>query len=303
MVRTLNLRALERVLAALDAPRNGAALFALLATLSMAGLLLATTESALARDDGLWGGIWSGLALAVTFFGVNTTGILLMDQARGRPVREVEEAFKEALLRSHKVLVSLAIVLFVVALPFAALMGLLLLVRQPWIGAPLFGALVPLGVTGCGLFALTVIVIVGPLTGPSIWAGNTARATARMCWRQFRHGLVDAAGLMLAVIALTGAVTAAISFVVLSGARVMALLSVWWVGIDLPPQQLMAGLFGYGLRALGAAGAPVAASQLGAAALIGGGVVFALALALPTLVYFRGCCAVYLALHENAKDE
>lgn len=303
MVRTLNLRALERVLAALDAPRNGAALFALLATLSMAGLLLATTESALARDDGLWGGIWSGLALAVTFFGVNTTGILLMDQARGRPVREVEDAFKEALLRSHKVLVSLAIVLFVVALPFAALMGLLLLVRQPWIGAPLFGALVPLGVTGCGLFALTVIVIVGPLTGPSIWAGNTARATARMCWRQFRHGLVDAAGLMLAVIALTGAVTAAISFVVLSGARVMALLSVWWVGIDLPPQQLMAGLFGYGLRALGAAGAPVAASQLGAAALIGGGVVFALALALPTLVYFRGCCAVYLALHENAKDE
>jgi hypothetical protein len=83
----------------------------------------------------------------------------------------------------------------------------------------------------------------------------------------------------------------------------MALLSIWWVGIDLPPQQLMAGLFGYGLRALGAAGAPVAASPLGVAALIGGGVVFALALALPTLVYLRGCCAVYLALREDEQGE
>ena len=303
MARPLNLRALERVLAALDAPRNGSALFALLATLCMAGMLLATAESALARDDGLWGGIWSGLALAVTFFGVNTTGMLLMDQARGRPIREVEDAMKEALLRSHKVLMSLAIVLCVVAVPMAALLGLLLLVKQPLIGAPLFGALVPLGVMGCGLFALTVVVIIGPLTGPSIWAGNTARATARMCWRQFRHGLIEAAALMLAVIALTGAVTAAISFIVVSGARVMALLSVWWVGIDLPPQQLMAGLFGYGLRALGAAGAPVAASPLGVAALIGGGVVFALALALPTLVYLRGCCAVYLALREDEHSE
>ena len=49
--------------------------------------------------------------MAVTFFGVNTTGVLLMDQASGRPIREVEDAMKEALLRSHKVLMSLAIAL------------------------------------------------------------------------------------------------------------------------------------------------------------------------------------------------
>lgn len=298
MARTLNLRAFERVLAALDAPRNGAALFALLATFATAGLLLAMAESALAQERGGLGGLCAGLALTVTFFGVNATGMLLMDQARGRPVREVEEAVKEALLRSHHVLMSLGLVLLALAVPAALLLGLLRGVNLPWIGAPLFGALVPLGVSGVGLVALAVVVIVGPLTGPSVWAGARARDTALMCWRQFRHGLIEAGALMLVVMGLTAAVTAAISFVVLSGARVMALLSVWWLGIDLPPQQLMAGLFGYGLRSLGAAGAPVAASKLGVAALTGGGVVFALALALPMLVYLRGCCAVYLALNE-----
>ncbi|MEO6031103.1 MAG: hypothetical protein ABIP61_04220, partial [Burkholderiaceae bacterium] len=62
---------------------------------------------------------------------------------------------------------------------------------------------------------------------------------------------------------------------------------------------LMAGLFGYGLRSLGAAGAPQASGHA-AAALIGGGVVFALALLLPGLVYLRGTCAVYLATCEEA---
>jgi len=298
MSRTLNLRAFERVLAALDAPRNGPALFALLATFATAGLLLGMAESALAKEDGSFGAVWAGLALTVTFFGVNATGMLLMDQARGRRVRDVEEAFKESLQRSHHVLMSLGLVLLTLALPAALLLGLMRLVKLPWIGAPLFGALVPLGVSSAGLVALAVVVIVGPLTGPSVWSGSKALGTAKMCWRQFRHGLVEAGALMLVVMGLTAAVTAAISFVVLTGARVMALLSVWWMGIDLPPQQLMAGLFGYGLRSLGAAGAPVAASPLGVAALTGGGVVFALALALPMLVYLRGCCAVYLALNE-----
>jgi len=65
-------------------------------------------------------------------------------------------------------------------------------------------------------------------------------------------------------------------------------------------QQLMAGLFGYGLRSLGAAGAPTGSTGHAAAALVGGGVVFALALVLPGLVYLRGACSVYLAMRSSA---
>jgi hypothetical protein len=49
---------------------------------------------------------------------------------------------------------------------------------------------------------------------------------------------------------------------------------------------------------LSASGVALEGGNLGLAALIGGGIVFALALVLPTLVWLRGCCAVYLALTE-----
>ncbi|MBT9457241.1 MAG: hypothetical protein IV097_11535, partial [Burkholderiaceae bacterium] len=117
-----------------------------------------------------------------------------------------------------------------------------------------------------------------------------------------RGGLLDVALLMGAVLVLTALVSAIVTFVVMTGGRAMALLAVWVVGIDLPPQQLMAGLFGYGLRSLGAAGAPVAATPLGMAAVVGGGLVFAVALVLPGLVYLSGCCAVYLSLKPEEAD-
>ncbi len=299
MSQRLSLQALNRVLASLDAARNGRALYALLAAFCMGGLLLASAESALARGDSLWGAVWSGLALAVAFFGVNTTGLLLMDQARGLPVREVDDAFVDALFSAHRVLLCLLLVLALAGGAVAVLVALLWAVHLPWIGTPLFGLLVPLGVVMLGLMAFCAVVLVGPLTGPSVWAGRSAKETAAMLWRQARHGLLETAALMVAVLLLSGAATAAISFVVISGGRALALLSVMLLGIDVPPQQLMAGLFGYGLRSLGAAGAPVAGTPLGMAALVGGGVVFALALVLPTLIYLRGCCAVYLALQYD----
>jgi hypothetical protein len=99
--------------------------------------------------------------------------------------------------------------------------------------------------------------------------------------------------------ALVGAMATA---VVIAGGRVVAALAVLAAGVDVPPQLLMAGLFGHGLRSLGAAGAPVAASPHALAALVGGGLVFMLALVLPGLVYLRGACAIYLALEERERD-
>lgn len=298
MSQKLSLHALNRVLASLDAPRNGQALYALLTGFCLAGLLLAMAESSLARGDSSWGALWGGLGLAVAFFGVNTTGLLLMDQARGLPVRDVVDAFVDALLLAHRVLLCLLATLALGALALGALIALLWLVRLPLIGTPLFAVVVPLGVVLLGVMAFAATLLIGPLTGPSIWAGQGVRATLRLLLRQLRHGLLETAALMMTVLLLVAATTAAISFIVISGGRAMAWLSVWLLGVELPAQQLMAGLFGYGLRSLGAAGAPVASSPLGMAALIGGGVVFALALVLPTLIYLRGCCAVYLALQD-----
>lgn len=303
MSQTLSLHALNRVLASIDAPRNGRALYALLSAFCLAGLMLASAESALAKANTLIGVIWAVGGLLTAFVGVNTTGLLLMDQARGREVREVGDAFHDALRSAPRVLLTLLLVLSTLGLAAAALIAFLYSARLPAVGPALFALLVPISVTGLGVMAFSGVVLIGPLTGPSIWSGKTPLQTAQMLARQLRQGPLEAGALMMAVFLMTALVSAAVSFVVISGGRALALLMVWLIGIDVPAQQLIAGLFGYGLRSLGANGAPVATTPLAIAAQTGGGVVFAVALVLPTLVYLRGCCAVYLALQDTPGDD
>jgi len=301
------LQALDRVLASVEALRNGRALFVLLATFAAAGLLLALAESALVREQNVAGAIEAGLALFVAFYGGNAAGLLSMDQARGVALREVAEAVRDALLGAHRLLAVLGLAVAAV-LAVGAVLWLLLWASRadvlgPRAGAVLFGLTVPVAVVAVGLLLLTVTMVVAPLAAPAVWSGMGVRATLRLLALQVRRRLVFVALLSTAATLLTGAVAGLAAAVVVGGGRVVALLAVLVTGIEIPPQQLMAGLFGYGLRSLGAAGAPVAQSAHGAAALVGGGLVFALALAVPALVYLRALCAVLLALHPEAPAE
>jgi hypothetical protein len=179
-----------------------------------------------------------------------------------------------------------------------ALLLLLWLCRLPVVGTWLFGLAVPLGVLGVGALVLAGTAVVAPLAAPAVWHGLGVRATLAFLQRQVRQRLLFAALLNAAVGLMAAAVAALVSAAVLTGGRAVAALAVLVTGVDVPPQQLLAGLFGYGLRTLGPAGAPVAQDAYGAAALIGGGLVFALALVLPAVVTLRGTCSVFLALQE-----
>ena len=295
---------LGRLLASIDAVRNLRALALLLGTFAAAGLLLAMTEAALARGAAWWGPLEAGAALTVAFYGGNAAGLLIMDQARGVAVREVGDALRDALATAHRLILALLLLLAPAVAISGALVGLLWLCRTsvagPLLGPILFGLAVPVSVLAFGWLLLALVAVVVPLAAPAVWAGGDAVGVARELLGLVRRRLLTVALLMAGVGLLAGAVGALTSFVVMGGGRIVAELGVAVVGIEVPAQQLMAGLFGYGLRSLGAAGAPVAASGHGAAALIGGGVVFALALVLPGLVYLRGACAVYLALRPRA---
>lgn len=293
------LPALSRVLASVDALRNLRALYALLAGFCFAGLLLAMARSALVRDQPLLGALWMGLALAVAFFGVNATGLMLMDQARGMPVRDPQDALADALRSAHRVLLAVLACLGLAALATAALAGLLWATHWPVVGAPLLAVVLPLGVLVLGGIVFALVVLVGPLAGPAVWAGRHSAGVLAFLRGRLRHGLPETALLMAAVYLLTALATAAVSFVVVSGSRLVAGLAILGAGVELPAAQLLAGVMGLGPRGFGATGVPLQGGSLGLAALIGGGVVFAIALVLPTLVWLRGCCAVYLALTEE----
>jgi hypothetical protein len=106
--------------------------------------------------------------------------------------------------------------------------------------------------------------------------------------------------LLTVLIAVLGAVVSAVVFV---GGRLMAEVSVWLLSVDVSPGVLMAGLFGHGLHSIRLDQLPRSAVPHIVAALVGGGVVFALAVAMPTLVYLRGICEIYLLLAPSAQPE
>ena len=297
------LSALSLVLRSVDAVRNTRALFALLLTFAAAGLLVAMAEASLAHATGWWGPVQAGAALFVAFYGGNAAGILVMDDARGRPVRDVPAALRAALGSAHRLLLALAIVVGVLALGAALLLGLFWLSRVSvsgaLIGPLLFGLAVPVGVLAVGLAALSLVAVVVPLAAPAVWSGASVRQVVTDLGRLIRHRLLSV--LLMAVVSLlTAGMGAIVSAVVMVGGRAIAELGVRVVGVDVPAQQLMAGLFGHGLRSLGAVGAPTGSTGHAGAALVGGGIVFALALLLPGLIYLCGTCAVYLALTDDA---
>lgn len=298
------LSALSLVLRSVDAVRNTRALFVLLATFATAGLLLAMAETTLARDvDGWWGPVQAGAALFVAFYGGNAAGILVMDDARGRTIREVPAALAAALATAHRLLLALIVVFAAYALAAAALLALLwasrVAVSGALLGPVLFGVAVPVGVLAVGLAALSMMAVVVPLAAPAVWSGASVLQVVRSLFRLIRQRLLTVVLLMAAVSLLTAGMGAIATLIVGVGGRVIAEVGVRVVGVDVPAQQLMAGLFGYGLRSLGASGAPAGSTGHASAALVGGGLVFALALLLPGLVYLRGTCAVYLAMTDE----
>ena len=297
------LEAFARVLACVDAVRNARAWYALLLGFSAAGLLLAMADAALARDATGVAVAWGGTSLTVLFYGTNTAGLLLMDQECGRPVREVSQALRDALGCAHRLLLVLLAVLLTAALGLAVVAAALAATRLPVVGPALFGLLLPAAVLLVGAAALAGTAVVAPLAAPAVWSGLSVRATLDLLVRHVRQRLVLVALLMGAVSGLAALVAALASFVVLAGGRVVALLAVFAAGVEVPPMLLMAGLFGHGLRGLGGAPIPASASPYVTAALAGGGLVFMLALVLPSLVALRGACAVFLALEERDERE
>lgn len=299
------LQALGRVLQSVEALRNRRAFGVLLGAVAGSGLLLSMALGAAARDAVAAAAAQALLAFALAFYGTNAAGLLLMDQALGGPQREAGDALRDALRSAPRLLAVLGLVLLTVLLVLALLALLLWAARPdrlgPRLGPLLFGATLPAGVVVVGALLLALTTIVAPLAAPAVWSGLGVGATLRLVLRQLRSRPLFVLMLSTAVTLLAAGTAALVAAVVVGGGRVVALGAVLVTGLDIPPPQLMAGLFGHGLRSFGGSGAAVTQSPYGVAALNGGGVVFVVGLVLPALVYLRGLCAVLLCVQPPAQ--
>lgn len=289
-------QALVRVLSSIEAVRDGRAMYVLLAAFSGAGLAVATAQASFGRGELNWAIGQGAAALFIAFYGSTAAGLLSMDRALGLPGRDVAQAVEDALGIGHRVLAVLLVMGLAGLALVGGLLGLYWLSGLPKIGPWLFVLVVPVTVLLIGLAIMAFLAVVAPLTGPTVWAGASSIKSVRTLFRLIRERLLQAAVLMGGLSLATGAVGAATSVFVMVGGRVMAEASVFVLGVQVRPEILMAGLFGYGLHNINAEGIPKDAIPYISAATVGGGVVFALAIVLPTLVYLRGVCEVYLAL-------
>ena len=293
------LPALNSVLQSIESVRNARAVYLLLLAFAASGLLLTMAQGAMSREAGLPAALWAASAFFVVFYGSNAAGLVLMDEALGRPLRYPADALRDALRTAHRLLAVVLCVLAGVLLMAAGVLGLLWAARLPVVGPALLGLTVPLAVPGIGLVTLAMVTLVGPLAAPAVWAGMGVRDVLGLLWRQVRRRFAHAVLLSAAVSLLTAAVAGLVSFVVLAGGRALLGLAVLLAGVELAPDPFMAALFGQGFRL--APGAPALSAQT-SAALTGAGVVFALGLVVPGVVYLRGLCELYLALRRLDED-
>ncbi len=294
--------AVVRVLASIEAVRDGRAMYVLLSSFAGAGLAAAMAQASLSRGQWAWAVPPGAAALFIAFYGTNATGLIMMDRAMGRPAREVFDAVQDALGVGHRVLIALLVAALAAAALSGIVLGLFWLCSLPKAGPWLYAVVVPTTVVVLGLAMVTALAVVGPLTGPMVWAGASSRQSVGLLVRFTRAHLLHAAVLMVGLSAVTGLVGAGVGFIVIVAGRLMAELSVWLLGVDVPPEVLMAGLFGHGLHSIDPRVVPKDAVAHTMAALVGGGVVFAIALVMPTLVYLRGVCEIYLTLLRRGQD-
>lgn len=284
----------EGLLTAFDAVRNVRALLLMMCTL-VCGMLLWTFGGYVGvQVSVLLGIVFFLLGAAVIFYGVNAVGIMSMDQARGQASRPVAGAVMQSLVTSHRLLLVLLMVGGVCLLGVIALLILMFLCKIPVLGPLLFTFVFPLSVvlSGMAMFALSAVIF--PLASPLVWDGaGTVQAVSRL-GAIVRNRLVSVLVMMAIIFFMTAVVAAFVALVLFGGTAITA-------GLAAP---ILGGMGGAGFvggfsGALGLSGA-TAYVVTGS---IGGGVVYAMAFSLPTLVYVRGCCQVYLASIEDLDTE
>jgi hypothetical protein len=285
------------LLSAVDALRNWRAAALMLGTLVATMLLFAVGAMAASGVSWVFGVLFSLIAIAVSFYGANAVGLMVMDEARGGTSRPIMAAILTSLGTGHR----LILLLLLVGLTYLAgllVMAIVLLVcKIPVLGPVLFAFVFPVFVVVAGVAIFALYAVIFPLAAPAIWSGATTMQGLSRLAAIARQRIVVVVLSMTMLFLITAVVVFIIGGIMLAGTLVTGGLSASIIGVGgMGLAGMMGSMAGGGMGGYGGYGAfgGSGAGHLMAGA-IGGGVVWAIALTLPALVYCRGCCQVYLA--------
>lgn len=279
------IRGSASLLESVEAVRNWRAVLLLFATFAAAALVFALA-GLMARASFVFLPLFGLAAWAVAFYGGNAVGMMMLDEAGGQPSRPIGAALAASLATSHRLILVLLLVFALYVAGLIAFAAVLFICKIPFIGPLLYVVVFPLGVivSGIAFFALPTVIF--PLAAPAVWRGAGVMACVGQLVAIARKRLVLVLLLMIAVTLLSAVMSALIGMVLFSGTAITTSLS---AGI------LSTGGMG-GLDDMGPMGLLMSSGMGGhaVAAMVGGGLLFAVAFTLPGMVYLRGASTVYL---------
>ncbi len=287
------IRSSGSLLDSIDAIRNWRAVCVLLASLVAMAVLLAL-GSVLAATSGALFVLFALAGYVIFFYGANAAGMMVMDEARGGVSRPARAAVSASLATSHRLILVFLLLGAIYLAGFIVLALVLFICKLPLLGPVLYAVVFPVAVViaGVALFALPTVVF--PLSAPAVWSGASTLQSISQLLAIARKRLLLVLLMMIAVAFIAGFVALLIGAILMSGAVVTTALSVPILG---PASMggyagMMGGLPGAG--GMGGMGGMTGMGGYAAAAMVGGGILFAVAFTLPGMVYLRGACTVYL---------
>ena len=272
------------MLAAVDSIRNWRAAALMLGSLVVALLVMTLGSYVTAQVHWSLGLVFLLLGVAVLFYGANAVGIMLMDEAQGLQSRPIMAALVTSLSIGHRLILLLLLVGVLYLVGLLAIVLLLFICKIPGVGPVLYTFVFPLSVVVSGLAIFALYTVIMPLAAPAIWSGVTTMQALSRLSAIARQRIVPVILSMIVLGIITMVVFGILGGIMLAGTMATSGLSAGIIGFGgMSFSNPMAMLSGYGVS-----GHLVAAT-------LGGAVVWGVALTLPSLVYARGCCQVYLA--------
>jgi hypothetical protein len=281
------IRSSGSLLDSIDAIRNWRALLVLLASLVAAGLLFAIGAQ-LASVSMVLLLLFALLAYIVVFYGANASGMMIMDEVKGHESRPPMAAVMTSLATSHRLILVFLLLGVIYLAAFLVLALVLAVCKIPFLGPVLYAVVFPVSVVVFGVAMFAVPTVIFPLSAPSIWNGAGTMECVSQLLAIARKRLLMVLMLMIAVAFIAGVVAFLIGAILFSGTAVTALLSLPILGAG--------GMGGFGgmMGMMASEGAAMGLGGHAISAMIGGGILFAIAFTLPGMVYLRGACMVYL---------
>lgn len=267
------------LLDATSAITNWRALLLMAATLLCASVpmaLLSMTHSSVGMLLGML------LFAIILFYGANAVGILLMDAAaNGGKSRPISDAVMASLFSSHRILVLALMAIGVVLALLLVIAVLLLLCKIPVLGPVLLTVVLPLSALAFGCTMFTISYVFYPMAAAAVWSGATIGQTVTNLLAITRQKLIPVVIQEVLVLLMGGLVAMFIGGVVFSGLATVSGMAASIVGVN-----------SIGLLGLFVGGGHGSGTLI--AMMIGGGLLFAIAMVIPALIVLQGYCQIYL---------